>query len=93
MAAMVFDLARARRARSNGERSLVHPWTPRVGSAELGPAEVENFRVGDKVLFRDGKIGTILCFVTGSMRGPLMALVAVNGLNYTCPVSDLRLAC
>ncbi|HEX6118914.1 MAG TPA: hypothetical protein VFZ03_05630 [Dongiaceae bacterium] len=88
MTAMVFDLARARRARSNGERSLIHPWTPR-----LGPAEVEDFRVGDKVLFRDGKIGTILCFGTGGMRGPLMALVTVNGLNYTCPVSDLRSAC
>lgn len=88
MAAMVFDLARARRARLNGERSLLHPWTPRSG-----PAETEDFRVGDKVQFRDGKIGTILCFGTGSMRGPLMALVTVNGLNYTCPVSDLRSAC
>jgi hypothetical protein len=84
MAAMVFDLARARRARLNGERSLLHPWTPGPG-----PAGTEDFRVGDRVLFRDGKIGTILCFGTGSMRGPL---VTVNGLNYTCPVADLRSA-
>lgn len=87
MAAMVFDLARARRARLNGERSLLHPWTPGPG-----PAGTEDFRVGDRVLFRDGKIGTILCFGASSIRGPLMALVAVNGLNYTCPISELRSA-
>ena len=87
MTAMILDLARARRARLNGERSLLHPWTPGPG-----PAGTEDFRVGDRVPFRDGKIGTILCFGTGSMRGPLMALVTVNGLNYTCPVTDLRSA-
>jgi hypothetical protein len=88
MTAMVFDLASARRARSNGERSLLHPWAPKSG-----PIEIEDFRVGDKVLFRDGKIGTILCFGASSIRGPLMALVAVNGLNYTCPITELRSAC
>jgi len=88
MTAMVFDLAGARRARLNGERSLLHhPWAPRSG-----PVEIEDFRVGDKVRFRDGKIGTILCFGAGSIRGPLMALVAVNGLNYTCPITELRSA-
>jgi hypothetical protein len=87
MTAMVFDLASARRARSNGERSLLHPWTPKSG-----PVEMEDFRVGDKVLFRDGKIGIILCFGASSIRGPLMALVAVNGLNYTCPITELRSA-
>jgi hypothetical protein len=80
MTAMVFDLAAARRARFNGERSLLHTW------------ELEDFRVGDKVRFRDGKIGTILCFGASSIRGPLMALVAVNGLNYTCPITELRSA-
>ncbi|HEV8392270.1 MAG TPA: hypothetical protein VGQ35_20615 [Dongiaceae bacterium] len=87
MTAMVFDLARARAARMMGERSLLHPWVPKTG-----PIEIEDFRVGDKVRFRDGKIGTILCFGAGSVRGPLMALVAVNGLNYTCPITELRSA-
>ena len=87
MTALVFDLAQARRARLNGERSLLHPWVPR-----LGPVEVEDLRVGDKVRFRDGKVGTILCFGAGSIRGPLMALVTINGLNYTCPVSELKSA-
>ena len=87
MSAMIFDLAGARRARFNGDRSLVHPWDP-----QSGPLDLENFRVGDKVKFRDGKIGTILCFGASSIRGPLMALVAVNGLNYTCPITELRSA-
>ena len=87
MTAMVFDLSAARRARMNGERSLLHPWMP-----TLAPAEVEDFRVGDTVKFRDGRVGTILCFGASSIRGPLMALVAVNGLNYTCPISELRSA-
>jgi hypothetical protein len=87
MTAKVFDLACARRARFNGERSLLHPWV-----AKDGPVELDDFRVGDRVRFRDGKVGTILCFGASSIRGPLMALVAVNGLNYTCPISDLRSA-
>ena len=87
MTAMVFDLARARRARLNGDRCLLYPWAP-----ESGRVEIEDFRVGDKVRFRDGRVGTILCFGAGSMRGPLMALVTVNGLNYTCPVNELRSA-
>lgn len=87
MTAMVFDLARARAARMMGERSLLFPWV-----LKGGPIELEDFRVGDKVRFRDGKIGTILCFGAGSVRGPLMALVAVNGLNYTCPITELRSA-
>jgi hypothetical protein len=87
MTAMVFDLLAARRARMNGERSLLHPWTPRHV-----PAEFEDFRVGDTVKFRDGRVGTILCFGASSIRGPLMALVAVNGLNYTCPITELRSA-
>ena len=87
MTAMVFDLLAARRARLNGERTLLHTWVPKDG-----PVEIEDFRVGDKVLFRDGKIGTILCFGASSIRGPLMALVAVNGLNYTCPITELRSA-
>jgi hypothetical protein len=87
MSAMIFDLAGARRARFNGDRSLVHLWEPKSG-----PDELEDFRVGDKVMFRDGKIGTILCFGASSIRGPLMALVAVNGLNYTCPITELRSA-
>jgi hypothetical protein len=87
MTAMVFDLLAARRARLNGERSLLHTWVPKDG-----PVEIEDFRVGDKVQFRDGKIGTILCFGASSIRGPLMALVAVNGLNYTCPITELRSA-
>ena len=87
MAAQVFDLASARRARLSGERTLRHPWIPKTG-----PVEIEDFRVGDKVRFRDGKIGTILCFGASSIRGPLMALVAVNGLNYTCPITELRSA-
>lgn len=85
MAAMILDLASARRARLNGERNLLHPWVPKDG-----PVEIEDFRVGDRVRFRDGKVGTILCFGASSMRGPLMALVAVNGLNYTCPITELR---
>ena len=84
MTAMVFDLAFARRARINGERSLLHPWV-----AKYSPTEIEDFRVGDKVKFRDGRVGTILCFGASSIRGPLMALVAVNGLNYTCPITEL----
>ena len=87
MTAMVFDLSAARRARLNGDRSLVHLWIP-----SDAPAELEDFRVGDRVKFRDGKVGTILCFGASSIRGPLMALVAVNGLNYTCPITDLRSA-
>ena len=87
MTTMVFDLASARRARSNGERSLLHPWVPKSG-----PVEIEDFRVGDTVKFRDGRVGTILCFGASSIRGPLMALVAVNGLNYTCPITELRSA-
>jgi hypothetical protein len=87
MTALVFDLAQARRARLNGDSSLLYPWVPKSG-----PIEVEDFRVGDKVRFRDGKVGTILCFGAGSMRGPLMALVTINGLNYTCPVAELRSA-
>jgi hypothetical protein len=87
MAAKIFDLAWARLARLNGERSLRHPWTPRTG-----PIEVEDLRIGDRVRFRDGKIGTILCFGAGSIHGPLMALVAVNGANYTYPVSELKSA-
>ena len=87
MTAKVFDLASARRARLNGEQSLLHPWIPKDG-----PVEIEDFRVGDRVRFRDGKVGTILCFGASSMRGPLMALVAVNGLNYTCPITELRTA-
>ena len=85
MAAQVFDLAGARRARLNGEPSLCHPWVPKTG-----PVGIEDLRIGDRVQFRDGKVGTILCFGANSIRGPLMALVAVNGLNYTCPISDLR---
>ena len=85
MTAEVFDLARARRARLNGERSLLHPWAPKSR-----PIETENLHVGDKVQFRDGRVGTILCFGADSIRGPLMALVAINGINYTCPVSELR---
>lgn len=87
MTAMIFDLGSARRARLNGDRSLLHPWVPKGG-----PVEIEDFRVGDRVRFRDGKVGTILCFGASSIRGPLMALVAVNGLNYTCPISELRSA-
>jgi hypothetical protein len=87
MSAVVLDLARARLARLNGERSLRHPWTPRTG-----PIEVEDLRIGDRVRFRDGKIGTILCFSAGTLQGPLLALVAVNGVNYTYPVSELRVA-
>jgi hypothetical protein len=87
MTAMIFDLVAARRARLNGERSLLHSWVPRVG-----PSELEDFRVGDTVKFRDGRVGTILCFGASSIRGPLMALVAVNGLNYTCPITELRSA-
>ena len=87
MTAMVFDLSAARRARFNGERSLLHPWVPKNG-----PTELEDFRVGDTVKFRDGRVGTILCFGASSIRGPLMALVAVNGLNYTCPITELRSA-
>ena len=87
MTAMVFDLAAARRARMNGERGLLHAWVPKAG-----PMEIEDFRVGDTVKFRDGRVGTILCFGASSIRGPLMALVAVNGLNYTCPITELRSA-
>jgi hypothetical protein len=87
MTAMVLDLAAARRARLNGERSLLHTWVPKNG-----PTEIEDFRVGDTVKFRDGRVGTILCFGASSIRGPLMALVAVNGLNYTCPITELRSA-
>lgn len=87
MTAMILDLAGARRARSNGDRSLVHLWEP-----QSGPIDLADFRVGDKVRFGDGKIGTILCFGASSIRGPLMALVAVNGLNYTCPITELRAA-
>ena len=87
MNAMVLDLARARIARLNGERSLVHLWVPGIG-----PMEAEDFQIGDKVRFRDGKVGTILCFGAGTTRSPLMALVTVNGTNYTCPVTDLRSA-
>lgn len=87
MTALVFDLARARRARFNGERNLLYPWSP-----TSGPIEVEDFRIGDKVRFRDGRIGTILCFGAGAVRGPLMALVTVNGMNYTCPITELRSA-
>ena len=87
MTAMVFDLASARRARLNGERTLLYPWI-----SKGDPADIEDFRIGDRVQFRDGKIGTILCFGASSIRGPLMALVAVNGLNYTCPISELRAA-
>jgi hypothetical protein len=87
MTAMVLDLAAARRARFNGERSLLHTWVPKNG-----PTEIEDFRVGDTVKFRDGRVGTILCFGASSIRGPLMALVAVNGLNYTCPITELRSA-
>jgi hypothetical protein len=87
MTALVFDLARARRARFNRERNLLYPWSPKSG-----PIEVEDFRVGDRVRFRDGKVGTILCFGAGTMRGPLMALVTVNGMNYTCPITELRSA-
>ena len=65
MTAMVFDLAAARRARFNGERSLLHTWVPKDG-----PAEIEDFRVGDTVKFRDGRVGTILCFGASSIRGP-----------------------
>jgi hypothetical protein len=87
MTAMILDLASARRARLNGERTLLHPWV-----SKDGPTEMEDFRIGDRVQFRDGKIGTILCFGASSIRGPLMALVAVNGLNYTCPITELRSA-
>jgi hypothetical protein len=87
MAATVYDLARARLARLNGEHSLLHLWTPRSG-----PIEVEDLRIGDRVRFRDGKIGTILCFGAGSVHGPLLALVAVNGMHYTYPVSELKSA-
>ncbi|HET6156983.1 MAG TPA: hypothetical protein VFE34_01435 [Dongiaceae bacterium] len=87
MTAMVFDLAGARRARQNGERNLRHPWVPKSG-----PVELEDFRVGDRVQFRDGRVGIILCFGASSISGPLMALVAVNGLNYTCPITELRSA-
>ena len=87
MTAKVFDLASARRARLNGEHNLLHPWVPKDG-----PVEIEDLRVGDRVRFRDGKVGTILCFGASSIRGPLMALVAVNGLNYTCPITELRSA-
>lgn len=87
MSAQVYDLARARRARLNGERTLLHAWV-----ANSGPIEIEDLRVGDKVRFRDGRVGTILCFGAGNLRGPLMALVTINGLNYTCPVTDLRSA-
>lgn len=88
MTAMVFDLAGARRARKNGERSLLHPWAVTSGSSD----EFDDFRVGDKVQFGDGKVGTILCFGASSIRGPLMALVAVNGMNYTCPITELKSA-
>jgi hypothetical protein len=87
MAATVYDLARARLARLNGEHSLLHPWVPRSG-----PIEVEDLRIGDRVRFRDGKVGTILCFGAGSVHGPLLALVAVNGMHYTYPVSELKSA-
>ena len=87
MTAMVLDLARARIARLNGERRLAHPWMP--GRAAIA---AEDFRIGDKVRFRDGKVGTILCFGAGSAHGAMVALVTVNGLNYTCPVSELRSA-
>lgn len=87
MSAQVYDLARARRARMNGESTLLHVWVPRSGLIEI-----EDLRVGDKVRFRDGRVGTILCFGAGNLRGPLMALVTINGLNYTCPVTDLRSA-
>lgn len=86
MTAIIYDLARARIAQLNGDRSLLHPWKPRPG-----PIELDAFRIGDIVQFRDGKVGTILCFGAG-VQGPLMALVAVNGLNYTCPISELRSA-
>lgn len=87
MTAMIFDLAAARRARMNGDRSLLHLWTASSSSADF-----EDFRVGDTVKFRDGRVGTILCFGASSIRGPLMALVAVNGLNYTCPITELKSA-
>lgn len=87
MSAVIFDLGAARRARLSGERRLLHPWVPKDG-----PVELEDFRVGDRVRFRDGKVGTILCFGASSIRGPLMALVTVNGLNYTCPITELRSA-
>jgi hypothetical protein len=87
MAAIIFDLASARRARQKGKGSLLHPWVPKDG-----PVEIEDFRVGDRVRFRDGRVGTILCFGASGRRGRLMALVAVDGLNYTCPVRELRSA-
>jgi hypothetical protein len=87
MTAMIFDLAAARRARLNGDRSLVHAW-----AAHNTAPEFDDFRVGDMVKFRDGRVGTILCFGASSIRGPLMALVAVNGLNYTCPITELKSA-
>ena len=87
MTAKIFDLSMARRARMSGERTLLHLWVPKDS-----PYELEDFRVGDRVRFRDGKVGTILCFGASSIRGPLMALVAVNGLNYTCPITELRSA-
>jgi len=83
---MIFDLEHARKARKKGSGSLLKEWIP------TSPQVVEDFRVGDKVKFRDGKTGTILCFGASSMRGPLLALVAVNGVNYTCPISELRSA-
>lgn len=87
MTAMVFDLSAARCARQSGHGSLLYPWTPKEG-----PVEIEDLRIGDRVKFRDGRVGTILCFGANSIRGPLMALVAVNGLNYTCPITELRSA-
>ncbi len=87
MTAMVFDLSRARIAQSNGQRSLLYPWTP-----ESGSIEIDDFRIGDRVRFRDGKVGTIVCFGASGTRDPLVALVTVNGMKYMCPIAELRSA-
>ena len=87
MTAMIYDLGRARVAKLNGERNLRYPWR-----THRGPVAIDTFRVGDTVTTGDGKTGTILCFGPGSTYGTPIALVTVNGMNYSCPISELRTA-
>ena len=90
MTAMVFDLSAARRARLNGERSLLHTWVPKDG-----PVEIEDFRVGDKVTWTNQDAashtatGSSSGFDTGTIstgRSKSITFNAVGTYAYHCTI-------
>lgn len=81
MTAIIIDLAQARAARRQGNRSGF--WPPAVTA-------INELRIGDRVWLTDGRTGTVVHFDRPYEGRSPVAYVDIGGIRYECELSELK---